>query len=357
MSGMTDFEQMLRDGMAHGAEEAPAPTDLARGARARLRRRRARSARLAAVVGVAAVVAVAIPIGLSLSGADAGRESVTAPDRAVRTTANDPKDVNEVGDFMRTTSWRGITFVVPSEWQRGASTSWCTEGRRPARVTPRIAFPGDPAVRIACEPRSGYGVTVAPAAVFDPVYDSGHVWQYDTAGVDRAMYPDGAWLSYWYDEDWVITVATPSQPLTDRIASSIGADQVDINGCAVAYDEVAVRTSVGPRGVGASLCRYTADGALDDSQRLTIRENEAALAAIAAAPELPGGDHCIQQEGWRITLTPAGQAAYLALYGTRGLGSCQDGLESTVPEQSPSGYVEMTPEVVAALGLDGLPVE
>lgn len=357
MSGMTDFEQRLRDGLARGAEKAPSPTDLACGARARLRRRRARSARIAAVVGVAALSAAAITAGISLIGADVGREPIIAPDVAVRTTANDPNPVNELDDAMRTTSWREITFVVPGDWQRGASTSWCTEGRRPARVTPRITFPGDPAPRIACEPRIGYGVTVASAAAFDPVYDSGHVWQYDATGVDRAMYPDGAWLSDWYDENWVITVATPHQPLTDRIAGSIGADQVDINGCAVAYDEIGVRTAVGPRGVGASLCRYTADGALEDSQRLTIRENEAALVAIAAAPELPGGDHCIQQEGWRITLTPAGQAAYLALYGTRGLGSCQDGLESTVPEQSPSGYVELTPEILSALGLDDLPAE
>lgn len=354
---MTDFEHRLRDGLARGAEEAAVPSDLAGGARARLRRRRARSARIATVVGVAALVAAAIPLGLSFSGANSGREPVIAPDVAVRTTAVDPNPVNGLDDAMRTTSWREITFVVPGDWQRGASTSWCTEGRRPVRVTPRIAFPNDPAPRIACRPTIGYGVTVASAAAFDPVYDSGHVWQYDAAGMDKATYPDGAWLSSWYDESWVITVATPHQPLTDRIVGSIGADQVDINGCAVAYDELAVRTAVGPRGVGGSLCRYTADGALEDSQRLTIRENEAALAAIEAAPELPAGDRCIQQEGWRVTLTPAGQAPYLARYGTRGLGSCQDGLESTAPEQSPSGYVELTPEILSALGLDDLPQE
>ena len=56
-----------------------------------------------------------------------------------------------------------------------------------------------------------------------------------------------------------------------------------------------------------------------------------------------------------LTLTPAGQPAYLALYGTGGLGSCQDGLQSTAPGQVPGGYVEVTPELVSALRLDSLP--
>ena len=201
-------------------------------------------------------------------------------------------------------------------------------------------------------------MTVSPAADLEPAHESGHVWQYDAADADGVpAYPDGAWLSEWYDDEWAITIATAHQPLTDRIARSVGADQVDVNGCALAYDELEVRTSVGPRGVGASLCRYPADGPLHDSERLTVRETAQALAALEAAPELPGGDHCVQQEGWRVTLTPAGGAAYLALYGTGGLGSCQDGVESTAPDQSPQGYVELTSELVAALRLDDLPAE
>lgn len=354
---VTDVAQALRDALDEGAEDAPATTGLAQGARAKLRRRRARNARTAAVAGVAALVAASVPAAVALVEAQDASRPLTAPERIVATTAVDPSSEHRV-DPIRTVTWRGITFVVPGEWERGAGTSWCARVRKPARVTPRISFPGDAAARIECRPRNAYGVTVAPAAGFDPAYDSGQVWQYDAAGVDGvADYPDGAWISAWYDEDWVITVATSHQPLTDRIAGSIGADQVDVNGCAVSYDDVAARGSVGPRGVGASLCLYTADGALSESERLTVRETAKALGALTAAPAAdpgPPGDDCVQQEGWRVTLTPAGASAFLGLYGSEDLGSCRDGVESTAPEQDD---VEMTPEVVAALGLDDLPGE
>jgi hypothetical protein len=102
------------------------------------------------------------------------------------------------------------------------------------------------------------------------------------------------------------------------------------------------------------LCVYSADGDLEVSRRLSYVEVDGALAAIAAAPDLRVGDHCLQQEGWVATLTPAGESAYLARYGTRGAGSCQDGVESTAreQEQGPRGYVQITPAVRTALGLD-----
>lgn len=354
-----DFDEQLRDTLDRGSEAAPAPTDLAHGARARLRRRRARRARIATAAAAVVAVAAAVPAVLAGAGAIEARQPDYLPIVPVPTTAVDPVDVTPVDYARRTVTWRGLTFVVPGEWKRGASTTWCTRGRRPGGVAPTIAFPDDASARIACTPRSGYGVTVAPAGAtdLDPARESGEVWQYATPDVAAAaLYPDGAWVAVWFDEDWVITIVTTHQPLTDRIVGSINSDQVDVNGCAVTYDQFLERTAVGPRGVGASLCQYEAAGPLHDSERLTVQETAAALSAIEDAPGLSGGDGCDQQQGWRITLTPAGGAAYLGRYGTGGLGACQDGVVSTVPGQSPEGSFELTADVVTTLRLDDLPV-
>lgn len=353
---MTDFEDRLRDTLSARAEDARESADLAHGARVRLRRRRTAIARV--VAGATSVVVVSVGIALvgAAIGGD-GTQPAPTPDVAPA-IARDPaaREVTAGRDHLQQVAWRDVTAWVPPEWQRGATTAWCTEGEDPAALAPRITLPDEAVPRIACTPASGYGLTVGSADGFDPAYESGHVWRYDADGVDKsALYPDGAWVSYWYDREWVVTVATPDPGVTSRIALSIRGAKVDANGCALEYDETTVRTTPGPRGVGAALCRYSVEGELEDSQRLTVRELEAALAAIATAPDLPPGDHCVQQKGWQITLTPAGQPAYIALYGTEGLGSCPEGLQSTAPGQTPGGYVELTPELVALLGLDGLP--
>lgn len=351
----------LRDSLVFAADQAPAPTDVARGARAKLRRRRARTARTAAVAAAAVAVTALIPVGIVLSEGDGGADRlapVLPPVHNVVTERPTTNGVTERDDVRKTIFWLGITFEVPAEWQRGATTSWCSRDDDPAAVTPRVAFPGDiAAVRRECTPRIGYGVIMGSPATLEPAFESRRVQQYDASADAVARYPEDAWLYSWYDEESVITVVTPDPGLTHKIAISISRDEVDVNGCAALYNELALPTALGPRGVGASLCRYAAAGQIEDSQRLTARETARALNAIAAAPIRPGRAECALEEGWRVTLTPAGQAAYLALYGTQGLGSCQDGLRSTAPGQDPDGHVELTPEILAALGLDDLPEE
>lgn len=355
---MTDFEDRLRDTLSTRAEDAQESVDLAGGARARLRRRRTAIARV--VAGATSVVVVSVGVAL-LGAAVTGDDNEPAPTPDVAPDiARDPaaRDVSTDDDHLQEVTWRDLSMAVPVEWKPGATTAWCTGGADPAAQPPLITLPDEPALRIACTPTNGYGLTVGSAAAFDPAYESGHVWRYDADGVDgRALYPDGTWLSYWYDDQWVVTVATPEPGLTSRIALSIRGAAVDANGCALEYDEISVRSRPGPRGVGAALCRYSVDLSLEDSTRLTVSELDEALAAIAAAPDLPPGDHCVQQQGWIITLTPAGQPSYLALYGTGGLGSCPVGLQSTAPGQDPGGYVEVTPDLVTALQLEGLPAD
>jgi len=356
---ITDVDQ-LRDSLVFAAEQAPAPTDVARGARAKLRQRRARTARTAAVAAAALAVTALIPVGIVLSDGDSGADRLAPVRPPVPSVVTERPTTNAVTerDEVTTIFWLGITFEVPVEWQRGATTSWCSKADDPAAVTPRVAFPGDiAAVRRECTPRSGYGVIMGSPTTSEPASDSRRVQQYDASADAVARYPDDAWLYSWYDDESVITVVTPDPGLTHKIAISISRDELDANGCAAVYDELALPTAVGSRGVGASLCRYAAAGQIEDSHRLTARETARALNAIAAAPIQPGREECALEEGWRVTLTPAGQAAYLARYGTQGLGSCQDGLRSTAPGQDPDGSVELTPEVLAALDLDDLPEE
>jgi RNA polymerase sigma factor (sigma-70 family) len=357
---ITDVDQ-LRDSLVFAAEQAPTPTDVARGARAKLRRRRARSARTAAVAAAAIAVTALIPVGIVLSDGDGGADRsapVLPPLPNVVTERPTTNDVTQRDELTKTIFWLGITLEVPARWQRGSTLSWCSKNDDPAAVKPRVAFPGDIAEgRRECAPRSGYGVIMGSAATFEPTFDSRRVQQYDASAHAVPSYPDDAWLYAWYDDEAVITVVTPDPGLTHQIATSIAREELDANGCAAVYDELALPTAVGSRGVGASLCRYGTAGRLEDSQRLTERETARAVNAIAAAPIQPGGDECALEEGWRVTLTPAGQAAYLALYGTQGSDSCRDGLRSTAPGQDPDGYVELTPEILAALDLDDLPEE
>ncbi|HXH76933.1 hypothetical protein [Nocardioides sp.] len=356
---MTDFETRLRDSLAERAEEAPAPTGLAMGARGRLHRRRAAIAKVAAGVAVGTVVVAAVPLGMALvEGVDApSRPRQVAPNTPFIVPDNSP-EIEPARDTRREVEWSDITFKVPSEWKAGATTAWCAKARKPGGVVPRIDMPDQERPTTSCTPTSGYGVRVSPAADFEPDRNSREVWEYDAEGATTEEYPDGAWVSYWYDDDWVVTTATPDPGLTSRITRSVRGMGADVNGCAMILDESDLLEKVGAPGVGASLCRYAWDGELEDSQRLTEREADLALAALGAAPEIAGDDGCVQERGWVVALTPAGQPSYLARYGTSGLGSCQDGVESGAPEQLVSrDRLELTTEVALALDLGDLSID
>ena len=361
---MTDFEDQLRESLHQRAEQAPQPNWLGARVRARLHRRRAAVTKVVAglVAGLVAVAVVgaAVPAGKAIvESREGGRTSPrpVAPNTPFIVPDLSP-EIREVRDTRREIKWSDISFKVPSDWRAGATTAWCAKGRKPDGVVPRIDLPDQERPTTSCTPTSGYGVRVSPPAGFEPEHDSRQVWAYDAEGSTTEEYPDGAWVSYWYDDDWVVTTATPDPGLTSRITRSVRGTGVDVNGCAIVLDEPDLLEKVGAPGVGASLCRYAWDGELEDSQRLTEREAGRALAALGAAPEIAGDDGCVQEEGWVVTLTPAGESPYLARYATQGLGSCVDGIESTAPEQLVSrDHLQITPEVVDAFDLGDLPIE
>ncbi len=238
---MVDLESRLRESLAASAEAAEDSTRLnalAAGARNRLRRRRTAMAKL--VAGVA-IVALA-PFGIASMGRNASDppSAPKVPDAHFIVHDVTPHPSRRFG--MDEMTWQGIRFLVPPEWRPGVPTAWCAEGADPATVAPRIALPRKLESEVVCSPTSGYGVTVAPAAASDPGQESRYVFHYDAGGVDtRAAFPDGAWVAYWYDDKWVITIVTPDPGLTSRIVLSVRGKEIDSDGCSVGHVETVTR--------------------------------------------------------------------------------------------------------------------
>jgi hypothetical protein len=291
---MSDFESRLRDTLEERAAAAPGATGLADGARRRLRRRRTTW-----TVASAAAVAAAVPLGLSLWGGDGGPGAVDP------TVASDVPVAVEPG--FRVETWRDLTFEVPAEWRHGGTTAWCTqpgpvEESRPVVTRPDVVVP-----MIACTPGSGYGATISPpTTMISPAYDSGHVWRYDTEGVDEAAYPDGAWLGYWYDGTDVVTVATPERELTRRIVDSVRRyEGADPNGCPPDLSEAEATTS-SVRDL--TLCRYDGQDLLSASGSWSGEEADVRLEALSDGAALPESGGCTDQE-------PTGRIAVLGSEG------------------------------------------
>jgi hypothetical protein len=298
---MSDFESRLTDALSSGAEGAPDASGLAEGARRRSRRRR----RTTGVVAAAAVVAaVAVPVGvvaLRDGGSDNGN------------VAEDPSPSPGTPSDTRIETWHGIQVEVPASWGYGARSAWCTGGEA---ETPVVERPGGVVATIACDPTYSYGVSwVGETTMITPVNPSGEVWRYEPG--DVAEYPAGAWLGYWYDDQDMVQVAAADKETVQEILDSVErVEAVDGNGCPVvddgdagdlADDEVAV-------------CRYSADGQLEQSERLVGDDAEAARAAVEAVPVREGADDCANPDGEYVMLTVDGDRAEVQYSG----GPCSD---------------------------------
>ncbi len=280
---MTDFESRLRDSLHDRAEDAPGATGLADGARRRLRRRRT----TIAGAGVLAGLVVVAPF-LFMRGEPEGPGIATDPSSPSATTS-------ATDDGLRTESWHDVTFEVPDDWGYGGTSAWCATGRSPEDTKPTVGRPSDMVPLILCDPGQGYGVTIGSSAAASLVYDSGHVWRYDTQGVDTAVYPDGAWLSYWYDDATVVTIVTPDRALTEQVLGSVRRiDGVDANGCAPTLGEAEAGLSDGTD--STSLCRYDEEEGLDWSRRLSSEESTQLGDAVQAAPMRTDAGQCGSQD-------------------------------------------------------------
>lgn len=213
---MSALERKVTDVLAAAADGAPSAVGLAEAARGRARRRR--RTLLATSAAVAVVVAV-VPVALALRSDDPGPGRI-APDPADGATSTAP----EVPEGWRQISAMGLTLQVPATWPEGGRSSWCADGVDRTPEEPVVELPGQLSYDIRClDPWYSLGVNVGSSAAFDPVYPSGHVWQYDHGnrwdGVE--MFTDGSWLGQWYDEERLVQVNAGDRLTVERILDSI----------------------------------------------------------------------------------------------------------------------------------------
>lgn len=279
---MSDFESRLTDALSSGAEAAPDASGLADGAR---RRRRQRRRTTIAAAAAAVIAVVAVPVGVIAlndgGGSDRGDVAEETPDTPNAT---------------RVETWHDLQVEVPASWGYGGRTAWCTGGQA---ETPVVERPGGVVAAIACDPTYSFGVSWGDGTTtISPVYPSGHVWQYEAG--DIAEYVPGSWLGYWYEGDDLVQVNAADQETVQEIIDSVQrVESVDGNGCPVAREEGFTTDSE-----QMSVCRYDAEGQLEQSERLSADDTTAAIAALRAAPagnaEIPAS--CAQDQQPRLVV-------------------------------------------------------
>jgi hypothetical protein len=283
---MSDFETRLGDALSSGAEGAPDVTGLADGARRRARRRRTTYAGVAAV----AVVAVAVPVGVvALSGGS---------DPVDNGRADDPVAVSTT----RVETWHDISVEVPVSWGYGSRSQHCVGGD--AKI-PVVERPGGVTTLVMCvDPAIGYGVSFSDTSLISPVYESGHVWQYEAGDIEQ--YEPGSWLGYWYEgKDLVEVNAGDKETVQEVIDSVERVDGTDANGCPVMDDGGAGDVADDE----VSVCRYSAEGDLEQSELLVGDEAAEAKAAIEGAPLVDAANDCANADGEHVVMTADGVRA------------------------------------------------
>lgn len=273
---MTDFETLVRESLTAAGARAAGASGLVRGARDRARRRRRRTA-LASVATVAAMVGVSTAVVLSRPSSD--RE----PDRPVATDAGATAG-------WRVETWRDLTVLVPPEWGYGAPDQWCadgSDGSGPDAVggIGVVQRPEGGQTEVGCSPQVGYGLRfVDPESGPDefPRSDSEHIFESDQSG--DPIFPPG-WFFYYRPEgaQAAIEVVAPDRATAEQIRDSAQRVTQDANGCWSRVGRDPDRSEDLPAD-RLSVCRYGADGWLQQTERLSVADTAKALSAVAAAP-------------------------------------------------------------------------
>ena len=244
-----DLGARVAASLAGTAGRAPVPGDLAAGARDRLRRRRRTTGAVAAAVA-AGVAGVAVVVGLGLFAAPG-----EPPDRETAVDSQTP------GTWV-TETWRDLSVRVPPGWTGPPACPGATAPDDRPLVTRPV---------IACTPDSGYGVHFLEPGGELPPGTEGVVQRYRG---DR--YPDGAWIGYARTRNAAVWVVGDDR-LTTRLVldSSAPVGEVDVHGCATRVE------TESPSGRSEmSVCRYTDNGWLEQSELLSRSESVEARSVV-----------------------------------------------------------------------------
>jgi hypothetical protein len=224
---------------------------------------------------VLAAVAVPVAIGLTRGGSD------RAPTPPIATET--PGVVVPAG--WRIETWRDLEIQVPESWEYGALGAWCLGEPERTGGPGIVERPGGIVPAIGCmPPANGYGVQFwTPSSQLDEAFVAGTVSHYSALPAQES-YPDGAWLAASSgDAHARITVVAPDRETAERIlASARPVDGLDGNGCAPREDAMVAVSA--PGGIFFAVCRYGADGWLQQSERLSSADSARALQALTSAP-------------------------------------------------------------------------
>ncbi len=278
---------------------------LATGARVRATRRARR--RTAGVVVAAAIAVAAVPTVIALNGSS---PSVgPAPSPPATSDGSPTGDATPSG--VRVESWRNLTVSVPDGWGYGGGSDWCAVdgiGNRPEVVR------SEAGVRdILCTPRASYGLHFIDGAAIRWAVESGEVWQYGWDAPDQVkMYPEDAWLGHFRVGDHALMVVTRDEATARAVVDS--AREVtgsDPNGCAPRDGQDAA-TGDGDRW---SVCRYSRDGWLVQSELLTADQSQKFAAAVETAPPFAVVDECParQESTGRVTAGAGGDLGSVSI--------------------------------------------
>jgi hypothetical protein len=292
------IEDRLGDALRRHAGGDDGVAGLAAGARQRAARRSRR--RTTGAVVAAVLVVAAVPTAIAL----AGSSPTVAPAPAPPTTSDAAPTPDTPDLDVRVESWRDLTVSVPSGWGYGGGSDWCADDGTGEQ--PEVVRPGGPVRAIGCTPRRSYGLYFVDSSAIQWALESGDVWQYGWESPGQAKaYPEDAWLGLLRVGDHAVLVVTPEEATTREVLGS--ATQVtgsDPNGCATRDGEdAATGDGTGERW---SVCRYDADGWLEQSELLTAEQSAELLAAVRAAPEgaqaVPCGEPVEPDDSGRVVL-------------------------------------------------------
>ena len=180
----------------------------------------------------------------------------------------------------RVESWRNLTVAVPADWGYGGGSDWCAD--EGSGNPPEVSRPEGAVRDILCAPQLSYGLHFIDGSAISWARDSGDVWQYGWDTPEQVkMYPEDAWLGHFRVGDHALMVVTRDEAAARAVVDS--AREVrgsDPNGCAP-RDGADVAAGDGDRW---SVCRYSGDGWLVQSELLTADQSGQLLAAVQDAP-------------------------------------------------------------------------
>lgn len=266
-----------------GDDESESVAGLAAGARARAARRARR--RTAGVVVAAALAVAAVPTVIALNGSSPSVGPAPSPPA----TSDGVPTPDDPPTGVRVESWRNLTVSVPPGWgYTGSGTDWCAADGTPNR--PTVARSEGGARSIGCTPQLSYGLHFVDGSAIRWAVESGEVWQYRWDSPDQVkMYPEDAWLGHFRVGDQALMVVTRDEATARAVVDSARkVTGTDPNGCAP-RDVSDVATGDGDRW---SVCRYSGDGWLVQSELLTADQSAQFLAAVQAAPPVDSAMSC-----------------------------------------------------------------